>query len=484
MRVVMLSPEVYPYAKTGGLADVLAALPPALAAAGVEVTVCVPGYRSALRAAGTPAPGTRLHAPIASRMEPAEMVCVPGAPVPTVLLRADRYFDRDGLYGEGGQDYPDNAERFAFFCRAALEWLRAEREPPDVLHVHEWQAALAPAFLRATAALYPELGRLRTVLTLHNLAFQGRFPADHWHVLNLDARYFVPEFLEFYGEINFLKAGMVFADALTTVSPRYAAEIQTPAFGEGLDGVLRARGAALRGILNGIDDAVWDPATDPHLPARYRAGDLAGKARCKRALQAELGLAVRDDAPLLGVVSRLAEQKGFDLLAVALPRALEPWDAQLALLGSGVERYELWVRELAARFPGRVGARVGFDEGLAHRIEAGADVFLMPSRFEPCGLNQLYSLRYGTVPVVHATGGLEDSVVEFDPTTGSGTGFKFTPYTPDAFLAALERALRTRRDPARWARLVANGMAQDFSWGRAAAEYRALYETLVGGRIE
>ncbi len=359
MRVVMLSPEVYPYAKTGGLADVLAALPPALAAAGVEVTVCVPGYRSALRAAGTPAPGPRLYAPIASRMEAAEMVCVPGAPVPTVLLRADRYFDRDGLYGEGGQDYPDNAERFAFFCRAALEWLRAEREPPDVLHVHEWQAALAPAFLRATAALYPELGRVRTVLTLHNLAFQGRFPADHWHVLNLDARYFVPEFLEFYGEINFLKAGMVFADALTTVSPRYAAEIQTPAFGEGLDGVLRARGAALRGILNGIDDAVWDPATDPHLPARYRAGDLAGKARCKRALQAELGLEVGDDAPLLGVVSRLAEQKGFDLLAVALPPALEAWDAELAVLGSGEERYERWVRELEARFPGRVGAHVG-----------------------------------------------------------------------------------------------------------------------------
>ncbi len=482
MRVVMLSPEVYPYAKTGGLADVLAALPPALAAAGVEVTVCVPGYRSALRAAGTPAPGPRLYAPIASRMEAAEMVCVPGAPVPTVLLRADRYFDRDGLYGEGGQDYPDNAERFAFFCRAALEWLRAEREPPDVLHVHEWQAALAPAFLRATAALYPELGRVRTVLTLHNLAFQGRFPADHWHVLNLDARYFVPEFLEFYGEINFLKAGMVFADALTTVSPRYAAEIQTPAFGEGLDGVLRARGAALRGILNGIDDAVWDPATDPHLPARYRAGDLAGKARCKRALQAELGLEVGDDAPLLGVVSRLTEQKGFDLLAVALPPALDAWDAELAVLGSGEERYERWVRELEARFPGRVGAHVGFDEGLAHRIEAGADVFLMPSRFEPCGLNQLYSLRYGTVPMVHATGGLDDSVAEFDPATGTGTGFKFTPYTPDAFLAALERALRTRRDPALWARLVANGMAQDFSWSRAAAEYLALYETLVRGR--
>src|SRR5207248_1912175 len=216
-----------------------------------------------------------------------------------------------------------------------------------------------------------------------------------------DARYFVPEFLEFHAEINFLKAGLVFADALTTVSPRYAGEIQTPAFGEGLDGVLRARHAALRGILNGIDDAVWNPATDPHL---------------------------------------------------------------------------------VARFPGRVGARVGFDEGLAHRIEAGADVFLMPSRFEPCGLNQLYSLRYGTVPIVHATGGLDDSVVEFDPATGAGTGFKFSPYTPEAFLAALARALRTRRDPALWAHLIANGMAQDFSWSRAAAEYRALYETLVGGR--
>src|SRR5439155_1752811 len=265
MRVVMLSPEVYPYAKTGGLADVLAALPRALAAAGVEVTVCMPGYRPALRAAGALAPGTRLHAPIGSRMEPAEMVCAPGASVPTVLVRADQYFDRDGLYGEGGRDWPDNAERFAFFCRAALEWLRAEGEPP--------------------------------------------------------------------------------------------------AFGEGLDGVLRARHAALRGILNGIDDAVWNPATDPHLPARYRAGDLTGKVRCKRALQAELGLAVRDDAPLLGIVSRLAEQKGFDLLAAALPRALEPSDAELAVLGSGEERYERWLRELVARFPGRVGARVGFDEG-------------------------------------------------------------------------------------------------------------------------
>jgi starch synthase len=482
MRVVMLASEVHPYAKTGGLADVLASLPRALAAAGVEVTVCAPGYRGALRAAGPLAPGLRLLAPIASRMEPVEIVSVPGAAVPTVLVRADRYFDRAGLYGEGGQDYPDNAERFAFFCRAALEWLRTMSPPPDVLHVHEWQSALAPTFLRATPRLYPELARTRTVLTLHNLAYQGRFPADHWHLLNLDARYFVPQFLEFYGEINYLKAGILFADALTTVSPRYAAEIETPEFGEGLDGVLRGRHTALRGILNGIDDALWDPGTDVQLPARYRAGDLAGKARCKAALQAELGLTRDAQVSLLGVISRLAEQKGFDLLATALPRVLASPDVQLATLGSGEERYERWLRELATSFPGRVAARIGFDEGLAHRIEAGADLFLMPSRFEPCGLNQFYSLRYGTVPVVHAIGGLDDSVVEFDPASGAGTGFKFTPYAAEPFLDALARALRARRDPALWARLVANGMAQDFSWGRSAAEYRALYETLLGAR--
>ena len=479
MRVVMLAPEVHPYAKTGGLADVMAALPPALAAAGAEVAVCAPGYRSALQAAGPVASVLRLHAPVASRMEPAEIVSVAGAAVPTVLVCADRYFDRAGFYGEGGRDYPDNAERFAFFCRAALEWLRALDSPPDVLHLHEWQSALAPAFLRATASLYPELARTRTVLTLHNLAYQGRFPADQWHLLNLDARYFVPEFLEFYGEINYLKAGIVFADALTTVSPSYAAEIETPAFGEGLDGVLRRRHAALHGILNGIDDRLWDPATDAHLPYHYGAGDLAGKARCKTALQAEMGLTRDGDAPLLGVVSRLAEQKGFDLLAAILPRLLDSSNVQLAVLGSGEQRYERWLGELAAGFPARVAARIGFDEGLAHRIEAGADLLLMPSRFEPCGLNQLYSLRYGTVPVVHATGGLNDSVVEFEPATGTGTGFKFTSYAADDFLDALARALRTQREPALWSRLIANGMAQDFSWTRSAAAYRALYQTLI-----
>jgi starch synthase len=471
MRVVMLAAEVYPYAKTGGLADVMAALPRALAAAGVDVTVCTPRYRGVDAASS----GRRVRAPIDGRMEPAELVTVADAPVRIVLVRADRYFDRDGIYGDASGDYPDNAERFAFFCRAALEWLR-EEPPPDVVHAHEWHAALALAFLRANADLYPELARVRTVLTVHNLAYQGRFPRADWHLLNLDARYFTPDFLEFYGSINYLKAGMVFADAITTVSPRYAAEIQTAELGEGLDGVLRARRAALRGILNGIDTVAWDPRRDPHLPAHYDRADLGGKARCKAALQAELGLACDPVPALLGIVSRLAEQKGFDLLGAALPGALAgPAAPQLAVLGSGEERYASAFHALAGRFPGRVAVRLGYDEALAHRIEAGADVFLMPSRFEPCGLNQLYSLRYGTVPVVHATGGLDDTVVEYDPTTGAGTGFKFAPYTPEAFCGALERALRLRRDAAAWTRLVATGMAEDFSWARAAAEYGRLY---------
>src|SRR5262249_24128947 len=276
MRVAMFAPEVHPYAKTGGLADVLAALPPALTRLGVEVSVCLPAYRSTLRGRG-PFPVSQLvHAPVSSRMEPAEILAVPDARVPTFLVRADRFFDRDGLYGADGQDYGVNAERFAFFCRAALEWLRHVSPAPDILHLHDWQAALIPAFLRTTGDLYPELAATRTVLTVHNLTYQGRFPSSEWHLLNLDPRHFVPDGLEFWGDISYLKAGLLFADAITTVSPRYAEEIQTPSFGAGLDGVLRLRAARLRGILNGVDDTVWNPATDPLIPARYDREDLVG----------------------------------------------------------------------------------------------------------------------------------------------------------------------------------------------------------------
>jgi starch synthase len=479
MRVCMLASEAFPYAKTGGLGDVLAALPEALAGLGVDATRVLPGYREALRTAGPVERLGRIRAPVASRLEPADVVRVPGAPVPTLLIDAPRYFDRDGLYGDGEHDYPDNNERFTFFCRAALEWLRGLATPPDVLHCHDWQAALAPAMLRATAALYPELRRVRLVQTVHNLAYQGRFPASAWHLLNLDPRYFASEWLEFWGDINFLKAGLVFADVLTTVSPRYAREIQTPEFGEGLDGVLRARAARLRGILNGIDYRVWNPATDPALPARYDAGDLTGKARCKAALQAALGLRVAGPAPLLGIVSRLAWQKGIDVALDALPPLLEHSTAQLAVLGSGEAELERRLQELAGRFPDRVAVRTGLDEPLAHRITAGVDLFLMPSRYEPCGLNQMYSQRYGTVPVVHATGGLDDTVLEFDVATGEGTGFKFAPCTAEALRDALDRALGVHRDPAAWLRLQRNGMRQDFSWERSARAYQTVYGALL-----
>jgi starch synthase len=479
MRVCMLASEAFPYAKTGGLADVLAALPEALIGLGVEVTVMLPGYREALRTAGATERLGRVRAAVASRLEPADVVRVTGARVPTLMLDAPRYFDRDGLYGSGVGDFPDNAERFTFFCRAALEWLRTLASPPDVLHCHDWQAALAPAMLRATAALYPELRRMRLVQTIHNLAYQGRFRAENWHLLNLDARYFTRETLEFYGDINFLKAGLVFADVLTTVSPRYAREIQTPELGEGLDGVLRARAGRLRGIVNGIDYRAWNPAIDQALPARYDIGDLGGKARCKADLQATLGLQPDAAAPLLAVVSRLAWQKGIDVVLDAAPLLVEQSAAQLVALGNGDPHLEHRMRLLAEQFPGRVAVRTGMDEALAHRIVAGADLFLMPSRYEPCGLSQLYSLRYGTVPVVHATGGLDDTVAEFDPATGEGTGFKFSPDSPDALHEAVQRALAVRRDPAAWTRIQERGMREDFSWEQSARAYRNLYGALL-----
>jgi len=477
---VHVAAEASPYAKTGGLGDVVAALPAALARAGVEVTVMIPGYRAAHRVAPSTRPLDTVAARVSTHVEEATIHAVDGARVPTLLVDAPRYFDRPELYGEGGRDYPDNAERFVFFCRAALEWLRRMSTPPDIVHVHDWQAALAPAFLAADRpALYPELRAAHSMVTIHNLAYQGRFWEADWHLLNVDRRFFTPAALEFYGYINFLKGGCVFADAITTVSPRYAEEIRTPAFGEGLDGVLRARGGDLVGILNGVDYTVWNPATDPMIPARYDRDGLTGKAKCKAALQDELGLDVRAAAPLLAVISRLAEQKGIDLVVDVARELLDTSDAQLAILGSGDPRLEAALSAIRERFPKRMAVRLGFDDPLAHRIEAGADVFLMPSRYEPCGLSQLYSLRYGTVPVVHAVGGLADTVVDYDPATDEGTGFVFRAFGSVPFLAAIRRALTLRRDAPRWRALMRRGMAADFSWDAAAARYRALYEDVV-----
>lgn len=478
MRVVMATSEVVPFAKTGGLGDVLGALPRALGRLGVHVAVVLPSYSFIPHDRfGIEPTGLRLEVPVSSWRTTAEVFSTQlGDDVRIYLIGSDPYFARPGIYGEGGVDYPDNAARFAFFSRAVLALL-PQIGGAEILHAHDWQSALAPAFLRADTARYPELESVRSVFTIHNLGYQGRFWSEDWHLLNLDRRYFTPDFLEFYGDISFIKGGLAFADALTTVSPTYAREIQTLEYGHGLDGLLRARSAVLSGILNGVDYGEWDPAHDPYLAAGFSAAQLQGKATCKADLQQAMGLPIETGTPLLGIVSRLADQKGFDILAGALP-ALMQRPLQLVVLGSGEPRYETFLRSQAERFSGRLAVHVGFDEGLAHKIEAGSDLFLMPSRYEPCGLNQMYSLRYGTIPIVRATGGLQDSVTDPDD-DGNATGFKFRGYDVGDLLAATDRALAAYATPRRWRRLMANAMHADFSWERSARAYLELYERLL-----
>ena len=474
-RILMTASEMTPYAQTGGLGDVLASLPVELERLGATVHVVLPAYGTIdWEAAGAEPSGAVEVALGGGRREVALRTAHRGG-VAVTFVEADDYFDRDHLYGGPQGDYGDNAERFAFFSRAVLA-LAARLEPaPDVLHCHDWQTALVPVLARAFPD--PRLAATRTMLTIHNLGYQGIFPSSAFPLLALDWSYFTPRTLEFYGQVNFLKGGLVFADALSTVSPRYAQEILSPEHGHGLDGVLRERAGVLHGIVNGVDYVRWDPAHDPYVAAPFDATDLAGKAVCKADLQRRFGLRVAPHTPLFGMVSRLADQKGLDILSAAIPELLRH-DLQLVILGNGDARYEQQLTAVGRQAPERLAVRIAFDTAASHQVEAGADAFLMPSRYEPCGLNQMYSMRYGTVPVVRATGGLADTVREFDPTTGSGTGFTFVPYTPEALLEAVQHALDTYHRPTDWRRLVRNGMACDFSWGRAAESYLALYRAL------
>ncbi|HEX9050534.1 MAG TPA: glycogen synthase GlgA [Anaeromyxobacter sp.] len=474
MQILFVASEVAPWSKTGGLGDVAGALPRALAARGHSVHVVAPRYGFVdAEAAGF----ERRDAAVRVRGEATTLWVKEGRPTVS-LVEHERFFGaRRGLYGEAGHDYGDNAERFAWFARAALAVPSASRLRPRVVHANDWQAGLCPWLLRHEHAQDPALSGARAVFTIHNLAYQGVFPKQVVPFLGLPWDAFRLDALEFHDQLSFMKAGLSFADALTTVSPTYAREILTPEGGQGLDPVLRHRRADLHGILNGIDADAWDPAADPHLPASYTARDLGGKGACKAALQRELGLPARPDVPLVGMVSRLVDQKGIDLVVASLEGLLAR-DVQLAVLGSGSRAYEEAFARVARARPSQVAARIGFDEGLAHRIEAGADTFLMPSRFEPCGLNQMYSLRYGTPPIVRAVGGLDDTVEDFDGWT-RGTGFKFRDYTPQALLLAVRRALDAWRDRRAWRGLVVRGMAQDFSWDRSARSYEALYEALV-----
>lgn len=478
LRVAIVTSEAVPFAKSGGLADMVGSLAAALARRGLDVTLVLPAYRCIVERTDVAATGLAFHVPAADGIERTEILeGVAGKDTPAYFVRADRFFDRPGLYGQDGRDYEDNADRFAWFARAALALL-ARLGPYDVLHGHDWQTGLAVAYLRLQPDRYASLTATRTLFTVHNVGYQGLFDAAVFQRLQVDAAHYWSHF-EFYGDISYLKAGLSLADRLTTVSPSYAEEIKTPEQGYGLHGVFSARAGDLMGIMNGADYAVWDPAADPSIARQYSAAAPEGKRDCKRDLQQRLDLAP-SDAPLAGMVARLVHQKGLDILIGALD-ALASRDLQFVVLGTGDPYHEQALREFGQRHPGRVAVRIGFDDDLAHAIEAGSDLFLMPSRYEPCGLNQLYSLRYGTIPVVRATGGLRDSVVPFDETTGEGTGFLFDDYSSEALVQSVDRVLDCFGRPAAWRRLMANAMAQDFSMDRTAAEYAALYAELVDG---
>lgn len=482
MRVLFAASEAHPLIKTGGLADVVGSLPPALKRLRNDIRIIIPAYPAAVAAARKLSHLTSFEVP--GFKQPVSLLegTLPGTRVKLYLVDAPLYFNRAGdpYRGPDGRDWQDNHLRFGLFCRtlvkiclnqAGLDW------KPQILHCNDWQTGLAPALLSQ------HVERPATVFTIHNLAYKGLFPAHAAADLILPPEFMRIDGLEFHGQIAFIKGGLVFADRLTTVSPTYAQEIRTAQFGQGLDGLLNARASDLIGILNGADYRHWDPATDRCLAVNYDAENLSGKAACKQALQEHMGLKADPDIPLLAHIGRMVEQKGTDLILAACDPLLAQGRIQLVVLGSGDRFLESHAASLAARYPGAMGVRIGYDEALAHQIEAGADMFLMPSRFEPCGLNQIYSLRYGTPPVVRRTGGLADTVIDATPENladGSATGISFHAPAEWALIEAIHRALELFSNRAAWTRLVRKGMTQQFDWERSAAAYHKLYKELLG----
>jgi starch synthase len=495
-KLLVAASEAVGFAKTGGLADVTGSLPRALARRGYECALILPLYHGTRTGKVPIAPtGHSFTVPIGNRTVAGALwqATLPDSNVPVYLVEQPEYFERDdpakgsGLYqftlpGGHKRDYPDNCERFIFFGRAILEAMRLLDYWPQVLHLNDWQTGLVPVYLDEMYRRQAGYENIRTLFTIHNIAYQGQF--WHWDMLltGLDWRLFNYRQLEFYGQLNFLKAGIVFSDLISTVSPTYAKEIQTPSYGCGLDGVLTERRNRLFGIVNGVDYRVWNPATDPHLAATYDI-ESVGKRKplCKAALQRRFGLPEEPRTPLLAIIARLVEQKGLDLVGKAADSLLQ-LGVQLVVLGEGDATYHRMLQDLRTRFPNRLGVVFAFDEALAHQIEAGADIFLMPSQYEPAGLNQLYSLKYGTVPVVRATGGLADTVTDATAATlaaGTATGFAFQPYTPSAFAQAVQRAVEMYRGaPDPWFSLMRTGMQQDWSWNRIAKDYEELYSRL------
>jgi starch synthase len=470
LRILMVASEAQPFSKTGGLADVAAALPKALGKLGHDVTLITPRYRGVSDGPVV----AELTIEVASHPFTARlMAAAPGV----LLVDCPELYDRSGIYYDAQGDFTDNAVRYALLSAAAIDWAAEQGNSFDIIHAHDWQGGLAPLYSRALR----RQGTPGTVFTIHNLAYQGVFNKSWIPRLGLQWADFTIDGFEFFDHLSFMKAGINFADAITTVSPTYADEIQRREYGHSLDGVIRSRGGVLHGILNGIDHDEWNPAADPFLPAPFDASDLAGKAASKRALLELFGFTVTEQLlarPVIGMVSRMVDQKGLDLIA-AVAGDLASLDATFVIVGTGEPRYQDMWRDLARWQPERFGVFVGFDERRAHLVEGGADIFLMPSQFEPCGLNQMYSLRYGTVPVVRAVGGLVDTVKPYNPKNGQGNGFMFAEYLPAAMIGALRAALATYPNKKVWTRLQKNGMKADFSWDRSAAEYVKMYRKIL-----
>ena len=485
MRILFVASEAVPLAKTGGLADVVGTLPPLLKSLGHDVRILLPFYRS-VQEEGLVLESCAQNLAVGDSGElPAAAVFLTRGKgeVPCYLLKRDDFYDRSQLYGTSGGDYYDNDVRFLYLCQSAFALCRELGFYPDVLHCHDWQAALVPAYLRHNFAGAPEFRHTRSVLTIHNLAYQGVFPAASFSRTGLPDSFFSLEGMEFWGKANFLKAGIVTADVVTTVSPSYSREILTREFGCGLEGVLRTRERDLLGILNGADYAEWNPTADPHLASTYDPDRMGGKGVCKRELLKEMGLGSGGEgAPLLGMISRLAFQKGIDLV-LAVVGEIRELGARCVILGDGEERYMAECRQIQRSFPDSFAVRFAFDTPLAHRILAGCDFLLMPSRYEPCGLNQIHAMRYGTVPIVRATGGLRDTVTPFDSRTGEGTGFVFGPYEAQALSGAIREAVAVSAAGGKgWRRLRHNCMKQDFSWERSAGAYVEVYERIRRAR--
>lgn len=475
MHIAFVASECVPFSKTGGLADVVGALPAALAAQGHQISVYLPRYRQT-RLPDAQTVVRSITVPFDDRYRFCSVLTGGNhSGVRFYFVDYPPFFDRDALYGTPAGDYPDNAERFALFCRAVLEASKI-LGVPDVFHCHDWQSALIPVLLRTQYAEDPAFRGITTVFTVHNIGYQGLFAPDTLPLLTLPWDLFTITKMEFFGQVNFLKGALVYSDFVTTVSKKYSQEIQTSEFGFGLEGVLRDRSATIAGIVNGVDYNEWSPEKDKYIAAPYSAQDLSGKAACKQDLLAAFGVTgAPASLPVIGIVSRFAAQKGFDLIAQIMDR-LAREEMIVVALGAGDKVYEEMFIRLNRQYPQRIAVKVAYDNVIAHKIEAGSDMFLMPSRYEPCGLNQIYSLKYGTVPVVRATGGLDDTIEPWNTRTGKGTGFKFSSYNSESLLLSIKEALRAFRDQTSWQTLMRNGMAKDFSWTASAREYTRVYE--------